>query len=482
MIISEGRSELDGKWRIRSSDIIMRWREQNEAGAWVRKEKIDTSFKPYGYVNPNKFFVCNGHEYDPLSYQQQKRYQVEEICEKDGTLDRKVDAVDSKGIPLWKVTFDSPTHQWWFRRRYSHDAIKYCDGTYELDVPYVDRYLIDNVEKIVSYKPRLLYIDLESTQFTSEESPRYPCLPGQEHRGHQEINTIGCYDNYSNTYVQWFQHPEIEQRMGSDTFDGQFVEIRYFSDEKTMLEDFVEWLDMIDPDMLLAWGMGFYDLPTLYTRLEATGVGAFKLSPSSLGHHQFVEPLNKNGEYGWTTQPIVGRIVISLDRLFERVYKDSTNSELQSKKLDRVGSLLFGRGKTEWRPDFWDKDYHKEEYNFLYYNYRDVALMKMIDDKYNVVDGQLALQELCGCSYVSTFYGSNFARVYFMRKADFKQRTGKRRRGEKSKDKAKGALVLDPEELKTYGINNNVAILDYSGLYPAMMVAYNTSWETRVLE
>ena len=45
-------------------------------------------------------------------------------------------------------------------------------------------------------------------------------------------------------------------------FDGVDVEIRDFPNEHVMLLDFVEWLDDIDPDMLLAWGMGFYDLPT----------------------------------------------------------------------------------------------------------------------------------------------------------------------------------------------------------------------------
>jgi DNA polymerase elongation subunit (family B) len=100
-------------------------------------------------------------------------------------------------------------------------------------------------------------------------------------------------------------------------FDGVDVEIRDFPNEYTMLMDFVEWFDDIDPDILLAWGMGFYDLPTLYARLESTGIGADKLSPSSLGKNRHVDAPSqyRKYRYNWTAQPIKGRIVVSLDRI-----------------------------------------------------------------------------------------------------------------------------------------------------------------------
>ena len=34
------------------------------------------------------------------------------------------------------------------------------------------------------------------------------------------------------------------------------------SNEKALLEEFVSFVDAMDPDCILAWGMGFYDLPT----------------------------------------------------------------------------------------------------------------------------------------------------------------------------------------------------------------------------
>jgi len=87
------------------------------------------------------------------------------------------------------------------------------------------------------------------------------------------------------------------------------------------------------------------------------------------------------------------------------------------------------------------------------------------------------------CRYASTLSGSAYARVYFMRKADFKQRSGIGYGIEipdEDKWTIKGAIVLDPEELNTVGLHKNVAILDFAGLYPSMMEAYNTSWEVKV--
>tara|TARA_Y100000004_G_scaffold75234_2_gene84558 strand:- start:12955 stop:14460 length:1506 start_codon:yes stop_codon:yes gene_type:complete len=501
MIISEGRATFESGYKNRSKDIILRWREQDETGAWVRKEKIDKEFKPYGFVDPRRIYDKVGENpYSPSSYRQLKIYEVEDAAKRyRGVIDKDCNAVNAQGDKLWKITFNSPSTMDRFRWKYSHDAnnqIKSSfDGTYEFDVPYTDRYMIDNMDEIHRFKPRLVFIDLESTQFTDEEhGPRYPYLRREGHgmRGYQEINTIGCYDNFSETYVQWFQHPEIptEDEVHRDgkleKFDEHLVEVRRFADEKSMLQDFVEWVELIDPDMFLAWGMGFYDLPTLYTRLEATGVGADMLSPSTLGFHQHCGDVNKNGQYGWTTQPLIGRVVVSLDRLFARVFKDASNQDLPSNKLDVVGEYTLGRGKTDWKPDFYAKDYIKDEWNFLYYNYRDVELMRQIDEKYNIIEGQMALQELCVSSFTSTFYGTNFARVYFMRKADFKQHTGMRMRPKDPRtdedDKIEGARVLDPHELETVGMHKNVVILDYAGLYPAMMQAYNTSWETKVIE
>ena len=106
--------------------------------------------------------------------------------------------------------------------------------------------------------------------------------------------------------------------------------------------------------------------------------------------------------------------------------------------------------------------------------------MVEIEASANAIEGQQALQRLAPCQFKATFYGSNYARGYFMRKADFKQRSGWGDSVVNDEWELQGAIVLDPEERNSIGLHKNVVMLDFSGLYPSMMVSYNTSWESKV--
>jgi DNA polymerase elongation subunit (family B) len=336
------------------------------------------------------------------------------------------------------------------------------------------------------------FLDIEATQYKFENLGLIKRNATPIWADNQEISVIGCYDSYTEKYVIWAQHEHaLEHLEGYDytvtrdsktmVFDGVKTEIRAFTTEYTLLADFITWWDRMDFDQCHSWAGHFYDFPTLYTRLEANGIGGYKLSPSSLGDDRWVEPPSKwlKDRYRWTDQPVAGRTFVSLDKLFQRVYKDSHSTELPSNKLDIVGQKLFGRGKTDFRPDFFDRDYHLFLSEYLYYNFRDVLLMVEIDEKYNLINGQAAFQNLIGCQWRSTYYGSGLARTYFMRKANFIQKTGWQDDNDDD-DKLQGAIVLDPEDLGTVGLHKNVVVLDFAGLYPSVMVTYNTSWETKI--
>jgi len=503
VIISTGLQET--KWHSRhgnsrnrlspTKDIILRWREL-EGDTWERKERIVEDFRPYLYINPNNLRMKQQKlksgwrlldEPKPIpthlvrSTIDDYLWDIDVTFESDGS-------VNSDGAPLLKVILNSPTDTFRFRRQFT--------PSYEADVPYEDRYLVDNCETIPEYRMRKLFIDLEALQFIQGQSPE-ECLKPNDPRDRQEINVIGAYDDFTRQYIQWIQHPNFAESILNDQhqyvkppnpsfdtvmdFDETQVVCKFFTDEQSMLQDFVDYVDMVDPDCLLAWGMGFYDLPTLYRRLESLGIGADKLSPSSLGGRRKMKaPRYKGHQYRWTEQPIVGRVVISLDRLYERIHRDSQSTNLPSMKLDVVGQKLFGRGKTDFRPDFYDANYDNFAFNYLYYNFRDVQLMVEIESSANAIEGQQALQRLAPCQFKSTFYGSNYARGYFMRKADFKQRSGWGDSYVDDEWELQGAIVLDPEELNSVGLHKNVVMLDFSGLYPSMMISYNTSWETKV--
>ena len=435
-----------------------------------RVEKTVKDFEPYCYVPKSKKLMIGAKD-NTATYAYAMQLPDHQ---NSGWMVNRIEPTDKKaadGTELVKVILNKP----WMARIFARRV----KPSFEADVPYEDRYLIDNVNEITSYKMRKLFIDLEALQFREGDlGPEYHAQNAKNPRDFQEINVIGAYDSFSKQRIQWCQHSSYETTSEVKEFDGDKVLVYYFNNEKDMLEEFVGFVEATDPDCILAWGMGFYDLPTLYYRLESCGIGAERLSPSSLGKHRHtMKPTFKGNQYRWQAQPVIGRLVISLDRLFERIYKDSKSANLPSNKLDIVGEKLFGRGKTEFRPDFYDTNYDEFMDDYLYYNYRDVELMIDIEEKYNLIEGQQALQELAMCQFNATFYGSSYARVYFMRKAGFIQKTGWQ---ETYDEDLQGAIVMDPEDLDSVGVHKNVCILDFAGLYPSMMVAYNTSWETKV--
>ncbi len=464
MIISTGRED---KWA--GSDIVLRWREENN-GVWVRHQEVVTDFRPYLFVNPDNF-----HQKDEKSNQFPRKLRSHQV--KSAIREKYRDAViyekgyeDASGNALWKVELESPAFIRGFQRKFW--------PTYEADVPYEDRYLVDRVDEIKKFPMRKFFFDLESLQYQQGEQPEQ-CLRPNDPRDRQAICVIGGYDNFTDTYFQWMWNDDTDKDMKVVNYEGRDVILYTFTDEQTMLQHFVDFLDEIDPDVMLAWGLGFYDMPTLYRRLESVGIGAKSLSPKMLGKNRFVDrPYFKGTQYRPEYQPIRGRIVISLDVLFERVYYDSKSANLPSKKLDVVGQKLFKKGKTDFRPNFYDLEQITCDLG-MFYNFRDVELMVEIEESYNLIEGQQNLQALAKCQFSSTLRGSRYARVYFMRKASFKQKTGWENEHEEDED-LKGATILDPEELGTIGLHKNTVILDFAGLYPSMMVAYNTSFETKV--
>jgi len=460
--------------------LTLRWRDSEGK----RVERLVKDYEPYIYVEHGATLVVKAYDgvetpihVDDLPSHILTKSRVDRVeqttkVSKDGKRLVKVHLkteLDHKGFSQMK----------WFERNV-RGKNRLVEGTYEADVRYNDRYMVDHIHEIPEYKMRKLFIDLEALQYRRGEVDDY-AVNENNPRENQSINAIGVYDSYSKMYIQWTYHNSLTEESRVEEFDGKKCVVHYFDNEVSMMKSFVKFVDEVDPDCLLAWGGHFYDFSTLYYRLQCLGIGAEMLSPSSLGKYRHMKHPTSRGRlsYSDSEQPITGRLCISLDLLFKRVYMDSKSSKI-SGKLDVVGQTLFGRGKTDFRPDFYDKNYDEFLDDFLYYNFRDVELMVEIEEKYRLIEGQQALQNLAKCSFESTLAGSHLARVYFMRKAPFIQNTGWQTDFSEEDEDLQGAIIMDPEEMGTIGLHKNVVILDYAGLYPSVMKAFNTSWETKV--
>ena len=197
----------------------------------MRRERIVKDFEPYLYVERDSVVVVkNKDEYA-------RKVLSASVHEQEGiswaiTGQVRSSKVTADGRPLDKVTFKSPGLM-----RMVSNKLK---PTYEADVPYEDRYLVDCVDEIPDYKMRKLFIDLEALQFKQhDEGPHY-CNNTGNPRDFQEINVIGAYDSFTGQRVQWCQHGDYqEETKVQHTFDGNDCIVHYFDNEKSLLQHFV---------------------------------------------------------------------------------------------------------------------------------------------------------------------------------------------------------------------------------------------------
>jgi len=418
--------------------INLRWRDEEGN----RKESTITDFDPYFYVyaledEPETYITSvsvNGKriklEY-PFRYEEGEWYNLQKK-------------------KLKKVKVLKP------------DDIKYArkmwPKTYEGDVPFINRYCVDNLEEIPEYNMRKWYWDMEWVN----NDPIHG----------DAITAISLYDNYTDKYTIYYWLPKgIHPHMG-DAYDS----------EKEMLEAYVNDMREQDPDMLITWFGNFADMPKLIHRLAYNGIDPRLLSPyNDVKGVEGGKVSDYVDKYSPVSQPIRGRITLNLDLAFERQWNDSQRGTLPSMALDFVSELVLGDKKlvSDKFPDkneFFRRGWLEDTENYLTYALKDSELLKRIDDEMALSEGVLSLQRLLVAPFDACFYASNMGSIYFMRNAWWKAPTGDK---SKMREEYDGALIYEPKQYGTQGLYQNVAAFDFAGLYPSMMIARNISWETR---
>jgi len=338
--------------------------------------------------------------------------------------------------------------------------------TFEGDIRYPDRYLIDTFTQLPEWTPRVWHFDIEAVYVGSKD----------------ELSTVICVNDSVLGYpvvFAWNREQEALKEQGQPSAYTEWIErvggyeARMFGSESAMLEAFIQFVEECDPDILVAHGANFFDVPHLVRRL---GEDFRRLSPI----HKVRRPPKTKGYYDDTDQPILGRIVFdsacrgSRGSGFERVWMDSGRGQLPNRKLDTIAKELGFEGKhdvdaSDWsiwegtHPDisFWD---------YVDYCVQDTILLRDIDKRLHALDFFLALQRLCGVMFESTHNVTKFARGLLSRRTEWKAPT----RDKSERPPLQGAFIPPPEP----GRYEGVAVVDYKGLYPSIILSHNLSWET----
>ena len=291
------------------------------------------------------------------------------------------------------------------------------------------------------------------------------------------------------TSIAWYNLPTDEWAIIILDKKGQLnrtkaknKEIIPVKTEKELLQTFVKRFKELNPDIIIGWNSDYFDIPYLYYRIEKVLTKRDANSLSPLG----IVKTKKSAKYRdqetgeikarWYKQDMFVDIVgvESLD--YMRVHKKFSFRDEPSYKLDVIGEKYTGLNKIEYEGNL-DNLFEDDIHKFIQYNFRDVEILKLLDEK---------LDYLALIKNLAHKGKHNYSEVY----ANTKTQDGAISAYLLSEGIAPPARDPNPINKKNYaggylfcptaGIFNYMFDEDLTSLYPSIIMSLNIGKETLV--
>jgi len=398
--------------------------DQNE-----REVVIDGSIRPYFYVLETDAGLAQVHGYEVSEH----------------------DYVSDKGENLCRVYVGKPTDMYDARPLFDKDPDVYGWGatTWEADVNFPIRYMIDCVKEIEPCFLRIMFIDIEIDNLTSNPEPDTARKP---------ITAITVFDNGEKAYTT-FAWKADGSEVGDDVgrYDGYRWNISILPNEEAMMDSFFECVKESEPDVITGWWSNGFDLPYIINRAYRLHMSPNRMSPmGSVMLREEGDPMIKG--------------VSCLDLL--AAYKKVNENQEESYSLEYVSNKELGTGKVKdignignfWREDFWA---------FINYNVMDVSLIRRLEEKLGLIEFLNQLRCMCFCQLEDTITATRTIDCYLLKFFHNRIVFPTKDRSRQT-DKFEGAVVINDSN----GIHENIVCLDLKSLYPSLLVTANLSPET----
>ncbi|QLG30056.1 DNA polymerase elongation subunit (plasmid) [Halorarum halophilum] len=354
---------------------------------------------------------------------------------------------------------------------------------YEADVVFPNRLMVD-----YELKDGMLIPDRGTHHTFDSPEEIEPCTPPTEaelrihhvdievndrngfpEKGEEPILCFTTYDSYDESYIVWWCKENADQELDPDRKaelltdqDAGTVSLRSYTDEAKMLDEYLDYVEETDPDLMTAWNIPF-DMPYIVDRLK-------KLDATSMRNLSRDRLSRIDEVWGGRDVPnIKGRVVFDL----LRAYKFTHFSEEESYRLEAIGQKVVGFGKETYTGkigDLWEEDPDK----LLEYSLQDVVLTVEIDKKTETIEYIDSQRRFVGSRIEDSIVANEVCDMYILHKA--RGRFVLPSKGSEDSEEYSGGAVFDAYS----GIADMVAVLDLKSLYPMCMVSMNLSPETSV--
>jgi DNA polymerase elongation subunit (family B) len=245
--------------------------------------------------------------------------------------------------------------------------------------------------------------------------------------------------------------------------------------ERDLLTKWLNYLTKINPDILIGYNSDYFDIPYLYYRIlnQLGERKANSLSPTGKVKEQ--KHTNEFGVTFWNEeQPIRVEGIYSLDYI--RLHKKYSMSDEPSYKLDILGEKYCNLSKIEYDGSL-DRLFETDKEKFIEYNFRDVEILKALDNKFNYIGLTKNLAHKGKIHYDDVYQSSKIhdgAISAYLLSEDIVP-PSKDRNPIKKANYAGGYLFCPKAGLYRYMFDE-----DLTSLYPSIIMSLNIGKETLV--
>jgi DNA polymerase I len=362
-----------------------------------------------------------------------------------------------KNDNLIKIITKKPSDIRDIRDRFTH---------FESDILYTQKFLIDTqIKSGVNYSSSPCTVDdLKPIDFNSPARTCILDIECSDQNGFPDslkdpIFCISCYDTFTKKYITFVVAtlPIDETPKENGCFDPAHHDLLVYTDEKSLIIDFCEYIKSMDFDILSGWNSTEFDIPYIMGRMDALCIPRDAWARLHSGN--------------------TGRVEIKGRQLFDLLagYKRMHLGEQPSYRLDAIAATELGKQKIRFAGKVYDL-WKDDPTNLVYYNFTDVELCVGINEKDETVEFHRHLAQYIGCPVEKTVNPMPMIDVLILRAA---KENGfvlpsKLVMGNNA-ESYEGATVIAPLR----GLRENVIVLDLKSLYPLTMMTINASPDTK---
>jgi len=354
--------------------------------------------------------------------------------------------------------------KWYFSRneKYSHNN---TPDLYFNDMGVVQKFLVEkygtNDEPSTGHKE--LFFDIEC-EIGGALTPEYI------ERAPMPITSIAWWDKQAD----WWAILILDKKNQLKHTKARNKEIIPCKTEQELLLNFIEKFREINPDILIGYNSDYFDIPYLYYRMGIV-LGKDTADYLSPLNGMVDEPIKskKYSKYFYGIDQSVNIFgVESLD--YMRLHKKYSWKDEPSWKLDSIGEKYTGVGKVDYEGNL-DQLFETDIHKFVEYNFRDVEILKLLDEKLQYIALTKNLSHKGKHNYEDVYYNSitqdGAISAYLLSQGIVPPN---REQNPRKKQNYAGGYLFCPKA----GLYKYMFDEDLTSLYPSIIMSLNIGKET----